>query len=99
MNPNIFSFSVNIQFFSITQVNQPDNETVTLLHWAAINNRLDIVKFLLERGALVDAVGGELQASSLHWATRQGHLQAVVLLVKGDEISRLLYFRQSLNFS
>lgn len=71
-------------------MNQPDSETVFLLHWAAINNRQDIVKFLLERGAHVDAVGGELQASSLHWATRQGHLQVVVLLVKGEKMKIII---------
>lgn len=26
-------------------VNQPDLENVTLLHWAAINNRLDIARY------------------------------------------------------
>ncbi|XP_055629009.1 palmitoyltransferase Hip14 isoform X2 [Toxorhynchites rutilus septentrionalis] len=62
-------------------VNQPDSETVTLLHWAAINNRKDIIKYFLDKGASVDAVGGELNATPLHWATRQGHLGAVVLLL------------------
>uniref|UniRef100_A0A1L8DY41 Palmitoyltransferase n=1 Tax=Nyssomyia neivai TaxID=330878 RepID=A0A1L8DY41_9DIPT len=62
-------------------VNQPDSETVTLLHWAAINNRKDIIKYFLEKGAVVDAVGGELNATPLHWATRQGHISAVVLLL------------------
>lgn len=27
-------------------VNQPDAENVTVLHWAAINNRLDIVRLV-----------------------------------------------------
>ncbi|XP_070508799.1 palmitoyltransferase Hip14 [Chironomus tepperi] len=63
-------------------VNQPDSETVTLLHWAAINNRRDIIGYLLERGAIVDAVGGELNATPLHWATRQGHLSASVQLMQ-----------------
>lgn len=63
-------------------VNQPDNETVTLLHWAAINNRKDIIKYFLERGAVVDAIGGQLNGTPLHWATRQGHLPAVILLVQ-----------------
>ncbi|XP_065079483.1 palmitoyltransferase Hip14 isoform X2 [Ochlerotatus camptorhynchus] len=62
-------------------VNQPDSETVTLLHWAAINNRRDIIKYFLDKGAIVDAIGGELNATPLHWATRQGHLGAVVLLL------------------
>lgn len=54
---------------------------VTLLHWAAINNRRDIIQYFLEKGAIVDAVGGELNATPLHWAVRQGHLGAVVLLM------------------
>lgn len=62
-------------------VNQPDSETVTLLHWAAINNRREIVRYFLDKGAKVDAIGGELNATPLHWATRQGHLNAVVLLM------------------
>lgn len=62
-------------------VNQPDSETVTLLHWAAINNRKDIVRYFLDKGAAVDAIGGELNATPLHWATRQGHLNSVVLLM------------------
>lgn len=53
-------------------VNRPDAETVTLLHWAAINNRKAIIKYFLEKGAIVDAIGGELGATPLHWATRQG---------------------------
>jgi palmitoyltransferase len=63
-------------------VNERDGENVTLLHWAAINNRLEICEFLIGRGAVVDAVGGELQTTPLAWATRQGHLRMVVLLMR-----------------
>ncbi|EDV97269.1 palmitoyltransferase Hip14 [Drosophila grimshawi] len=70
-------------------VNQPDSETVTLLHWAAINNRRDIIRYFLEKGATVDAVGGELNATPLHWATRQGHLSAVVLLMAAGADPRI----------
>ncbi|XP_045480576.1 palmitoyltransferase Hip14 isoform X2 [Harmonia axyridis] len=62
-------------------VNKRDNENVTLLHWAAINNRKEIMIYFVKKGAEVDAVGGELNATPLHWATRQGHLEAVVLLM------------------
>jgi palmitoyltransferase len=51
-------------------VNQPDSETVTLLHWAAINNRREIIRYYISKGAVVDAVGGELLSTPLHWATR-----------------------------
>ncbi|KAL1116290.1 hypothetical protein AAG570_005785, partial [Ranatra chinensis] len=63
-------------------VNQPDGETVTLLHWAAINNRQDIIRYYVSKGAIVDAIGGELLATPLHWATRQGHLGSVTLLMQ-----------------
>ncbi|XP_026520534.1 palmitoyltransferase ZDHHC13 [Notechis scutatus] len=63
-------------------VRQPDKENVTLLHWAAINNRLDVVKYLISKGAVVDQLGGDLNSTPLHWAIRQGHLSVVILLLK-----------------
>ncbi|XP_041053739.1 palmitoyltransferase ZDHHC13-like isoform X3 [Carcharodon carcharias] len=63
-------------------VRQPDKENVTLLHWAAINNRIELVKYYVSKGAIVDQLGGDLNSTPLHWATRQGHLSMVVLLLK-----------------
>lgn len=63
-------------------VNQRDRENVTLLHWASINNRLELVNYFISKGAIVDAIGGDLQSTALHWATRQGHLPMIVLLMK-----------------
>ncbi|NXA15317.1 ZDH13 Palmitoyltransferase, partial [Sapayoa aenigma] len=63
-------------------VRQPDKENVTLLHWAAINNRQELVKYYISKGAIVDQLGGDLNSTSLHWAIRQGHLPMVVLLLK-----------------
>lgn len=63
-------------------VNEPDSETVTLLHWAAINNRTEIVKYLIAKGANVDAIGGELASTPLHWAARQGHLATFSILIR-----------------
>ena len=40
---------------------KPDSENVTLLHWAAINNRQEIVNYLLKQGADINAIGGELE--------------------------------------
>ena len=45
-------------------------ENVTLLHWASINNRREIVQYFLQLGADCNAVGGELMSTPLHWATR-----------------------------
>lgn len=63
-------------------VNQRDGENVTLLHWAAINNRLELVKYYIACGAIVNAIGGDLKSTPLHWATRQGHIAMVVLLMR-----------------
>ncbi|XP_010788923.1 putative palmitoyltransferase ZDHHC13 [Notothenia coriiceps] len=52
-------------------VRLPDKENVTLLHWAAINNRAELVKFYISKGSLVDQLGGDLNSSPLHWAIRQ----------------------------
>ncbi|KAM9554297.1 palmitoyltransferase ZDHHC13 [Guaruba guarouba] len=63
-------------------VRQPDKENVTLLHWAAINNRQELVKYYISKGAIVDQLGGDLNSTPLHWAVRQGHLPMVMLLLK-----------------
>lgn len=59
----------------------PTNGNITLLHWAAINNRTEIAEYLLSKNAQVDALGGELRATPLHWAARNGKLPMVVYLL------------------
>ncbi|XP_037071175.1 palmitoyltransferase Hip14-like [Pollicipes pollicipes] len=63
-------------------VNRRDNIDVTLLHWAAINNRMPLASYYIGLGAEVDARGGDLASTPLHWAVRQGHLSMVVLLIR-----------------
>lgn len=67
---------------NLFDVNQRDNENVTLLHWAAINNKSNIVDYYLSKGADINAIGGDLKSTPLQWAVRQGHLSMVVLLLK-----------------
>ena len=59
----------------------PVNSNITLLHWAAINNRIEIAKYLLNKHVQIDASGGELNSTPLHWAIRDGKLQMVVFLL------------------
>uniref|UniRef100_A0A3Q4AX18 Palmitoyltransferase n=1 Tax=Mola mola TaxID=94237 RepID=A0A3Q4AX18_MOLML len=63
-------------------VRQPDKENVTLLHWAAINNRSELVTYFISKGAIVDQLGGDLSSTPLHWAIRQGHLPTVIHLMR-----------------
>jgi len=67
---------------NLFEVNQRDSENVTLLHWAAINNQTNIVDYLLDKGADINILGGDLKSTPLQWATRQGHLPMVVQLLK-----------------
>ncbi|KAF8569946.1 hypothetical protein P879_02402 [Paragonimus westermani] len=68
--------------YAAYDVDNLDDEGVSLLHWAAINNRLAIARYLLSKGALVDRIGGHLAATPLHWAIRQSHLNMVHLLLQ-----------------
>ncbi|MBN1359763.1 MAG: ankyrin repeat domain-containing protein [Sedimentisphaerales bacterium] len=52
---------------------------LTLLHWAAYCNHLNVAEVLLERGADVDA--DAQVASPLHWAVRKNHLDLARLLL------------------
>lgn len=52
------------------------------LHWAAINNRMAACQYLIDQGAIVDFKGGELQATPLHWACRNGLVYIVHLLIQ-----------------
>lgn len=56
------------------------SEGISGLHWAAINNRITVVKYLVENDhsrADPNAFGGTLQATPLHWACRNGLVYVV----------------------
>ena len=46
------------------------------------NTIYHIHRFFISQGAVIDALGGDLVATPLHWAIREGHLQMVVLLMQ-----------------
>ncbi|KAG5337091.1 hypothetical protein C0989_010832 [Termitomyces sp. Mn162] len=58
-----------------------DDQNITALHWAAINAHLPACKYLLEQGAEVDALGGDLVATPMQWAARNGYLYVIQLLI------------------
>ncbi|CAF3619151.1 unnamed protein product, partial [Adineta steineri] len=62
----------------------PVNDNITLLHWAAINSRVEIAKYLINKGAKIDAFGGALNSTPLHWAVRDGKLDMVIFLLSYD---------------
>lgn len=66
----------------IIQADEVAPDGTTALHWAAVNNRFTLCQYLIEAGAVVDAKGGELQATPLHWACRNGLVYIVHLMIQ-----------------
>jgi ankyrin repeat protein len=60
--------------------NTKDHEDCSLLHWAAINNRVGIVKMLIKAGADVNITGGNLVEIPLQWAVRSAFCLRFVIL-------------------
>lgn len=58
-----------------------DDDGCSLLHWAAINNRVGISLYLIERGADVNIQGGLLMETPLHWAVRKNFYRICQLLI------------------
>ncbi|ODV63847.1 ankyrin repeat domain-containing DHHC palmitoyltransferase family protein [Ascoidea rubescens DSM 1968] len=71
----------NLLEFNPKYVNSYLSDNISALHWASINNRLSIVKFLISKGAIVDHKGGDLNATPLHWACKYGLVYIVHYLI------------------
>ena len=61
-----------------------DEEGITPLHWAAINNQYGVCRYLVDQGADVNAKGGESGATPAMWAAQRCHFYIVNLLLNHD---------------
>lgn len=61
---------------------QSDPDGIPPLHWAALNGRWLVCKYLLDHGVLVDALGGDQAAPAIHWAICKGHASVVSLFIR-----------------
>ncbi|KAI7897811.1 ankyrin repeat-containing domain protein [Cokeromyces recurvatus] len=66
----------------LASVHDVDSQGATALHYATLANNDVCIKYLIDKGADVNSPAGELQATPLHWASRQGRLGAVHRLIK-----------------
>lgn len=66
----------------VYDIKYKDEEGITPLHWAAINNQYTVCKYLLEQGADVNAQGGESHATAAMWAAQRCHFYIVHLMIK-----------------
>lgn len=69
-------------------VDTVDDENCSLLHWAAINKRYEILDYLVDKNANVNIVGGINGEIPLQWAIRHPkNLKMILLFVnKGADI-------------
>lgn len=80
--------------------NDTFSDLVTGLHWACINNRLTIVKYLCSNDiskADTNFLGGDLKATPLHWACRNGLVYIVDYLLTHTDADPSLRDAQSYN--
>ncbi len=71
---------------SITPVgaNVKTKKGLSILHYAAMNNRPELISYLLKNGAAINATGKGIYANqtALHIAAKHGHIQAISALLK-----------------
>jgi palmitoyltransferase len=66
----------------IVPVNAVDQSGCSLLHWAAINNRVVIARLLIENGLTKSSPGGVLGETPLQWALRKKYYLMMEVIFK-----------------
>ncbi len=66
----------------LVAVNCADKDGCSLLHWSAINNRVEIANFLIENGLNSTGGGGVLFETPLQWAIRKKFYVMADLIVQ-----------------
>lgn len=71
--------------------NTTDADGITLVHWAALNNRLATIKYLISIGADPDVPAGDMNATPLLWAARYGLVYVADYLIReaGADYTRI----------
>lgn len=59
----------------------PDDQGFFALQWAALNNRVAVLTYLLDKGCDVNAVDGTGQ-TALHWSAVRGGIAAMETLLR-----------------
>ncbi|KAG4304076.1 hypothetical protein PORY_002440 [Pneumocystis oryctolagi] len=62
--------------------NVQDDQGVTALHWASINDHINVGRYLILNGVDVNIQSGEFHATPLHWAAKNGNLYMVHMLLQ-----------------
>ncbi len=78
-----------------------DEDGMTALHFAAQNGNTDVVRFLLENGADIQARDLKLNRSAIHFAVENGNLECVKFLEEHDAnlLDRDIYGATALHYA
>ena len=60
------------------------SQNLTLLHYASLYDNEPVAELLVQKGALLNAIGGDYNETPLHTAIRYGHLTLAVYLIKNN---------------
>jgi palmitoyltransferase ZDHHC13/17 len=63
-------------------LNQPDDQGYYVIQWAALNGRVPIIAYLIDRGCDINATDTTGQ-TALHWAAVRGSIAAAETLLRG----------------
>ena len=72
------------KLFNKSELNKRYSQNQTLLHYASLYDNRRIAELLVQKGALLNAVGGVYNETPLHTAIRYGHLVLAVYLIKNN---------------
>lgn len=72
------------KLFDKSKLNKRYSQNQTLLHYASLYDNERVAELLVQKGALLNAIGGEYNATPLHTAIRYGHLELAVYLIKSN---------------
>ncbi|XP_071480978.1 uncharacterized protein [Diadema antillarum] len=75
------TLSALLQSLSVDEVNEPDNEGMTALHWAAFHNRPEHIQLLMLRGGDIYRTDID-EKTPLHWASQNGCLVCCSVMAK-----------------
>ena len=79
--PDTNHYSTFYRILHIIGIQQADKSGRTALHWASISGHTEIVKFLLEKGANIQAETGS-KMNALHGAVEGGRIDTVKVLME-----------------
>src|SRR4030095_6838556 len=67
-----------------TSVEASHAQEVTVLDLGSSNRHIEVVKFLFNANANIDAVDNEYRQTPLSWAAQKGHVDVVKLLLNAN---------------